>query len=174
CLIQFNQGFIHLPYVLFFNAKFSSPPFRVCTHYPLLIQARDGSFSLKLYTRCLLSLNPIFDLFIVNGKKTISPNLVNSISSRSLAFWAMDDGSLSESGFYFYTLSYSIEEHLILHKILNSKFNLETNFHKHGNKYKLYIRSKSMPIFRFIVYPYFIESFYYKLYSKTINKPGSR
>jgi len=169
-LIQFNQGFVHLPYVLFLMQKLAP----LCTHYPLLIQSRDASFSLKLYTRCLLSLNPILDLFIVNGKKTISPNIVNSISSRSLAFWAMDDGSLSESGFYFYTLSYSIEEHLILQKILIYKFNLETNVHKHGNKYKLYIKAKSMPIFRLIVFPYFIESFYYKLYPKSINKPNFR
>lgn len=85
----------------------------------------------------------------------------------------MDDGSISESGFYFNTLSYSIEEHLILQKILSSKFNLETNVHKHGNKYKLYIKAKSIPIFRFIVYPYFIESFYYKLYPKSINHSSS-
>jgi NADH-ubiquinone oxidoreductase chain 4L len=169
-LIQFNQGFVHLPYVLFLMQKLAP----LCTHYPLLIQSRDASFSLKIYTRCLLSLNPIFDLFIVNGKKTISPNIVNSISARSLAFWAMDDGSLSESCFYFNTLSYSIEEHLILQKKLKSKFNLETSVHKHGNKYKLYIKAKSMPIFRFIVYPYFIESFYYKLYPNSINNTSYR
>jgi len=59
-LIQFNQGFVHLPYVLYLMQKLA--PF--CTHYPLLIQARDASFSLKLYTRCLFSLNLIFYLFI--------------------------------------------------------------------------------------------------------------
>jgi len=84
----------------------------------------------------------------------------------------MDDGSISESGFYFNTHSYSIEEQTILQQILNSKFHLETNVHKHGNKYKLYIKAKSMPIFRFIVYPYFIESFYYKLYPKALKPDG--
>jgi len=64
-LIQFNQGFFNFPYVLFLMQKLAP----LLTHYPLLIQARDGSFSLKLYTRCLLSLNPFFDLFIVNEKK---------------------------------------------------------------------------------------------------------
>jgi hypothetical protein len=111
-------------------------------------------------------------LFIVNGKKTISFYIINRISPRSLAFWAMDDGSLSESGFYFNTLSYSFEEHIILQKILSFKFNLETNIHKHGNKYKIYIKAKSMPIFRFIVLPYLIESFYYKLYHNTIKGPN--
>jgi hypothetical protein len=133
----------------------------------------DVSFSLKLYTRCLLSLNPIFDLFIVNGKKSISLDIMNGISPRSLAFWAMDDGSISESCFYFNSHSYSIEEEINLQKIFHSNFNLETNVHKHGNKYKLYIKANSMPIFRFIVYPYFIKSFYYKLYPKALNTQDS-
>jgi len=63
-----------------------------CTHYLLLIQARDASFSLKKNTRCLFSLNLIFIyLFIVNGKKTISSDIENIISPRSLAFWAMEE-----------------------------------------------------------------------------------
>src|SRR6266481_198634 len=154
-MIQFNQGFVHLPYVLFIIQNLVP----LCTHYPLLMQARDGSFSLHLYTRCLLSLNPIFNLFIVNRKKIISANIIDWLSPRSLAFWSMDDGSLSESGFYFNTLSYSFEEHIILQRVLNLKFNLETNIHKHGDKFKLYIKAKSMPIFRFIVLPYFIFIF---------------
>ena len=66
----------------------------------------------------------------------------------------MDDGSLSESGFYFNTLSYTLDEHIILQKALQIKFKLETSIHKHGNKYKLYIRAKSMNQFRSIVLPY--------------------
>jgi hypothetical protein len=78
----------------------------------------------------------------------------------------MDDGSISESGFYLNTHSYSLEENLILQKALKSKFFLYTNLHKHGNKYKIYIRGKSMEYFRYIVLPYFSESFFYKLYKK--------
>jgi len=142
-LIQFNQGYLHLQYILHVSYKLSS----LCTHFPLLILSRDGSFSLKLSTRCLLCLNPMYDLFIKNKKKTISPELINWLSPRSLAYWAMDDGSLSESGFYFNTMSYTLEEHILLQKILKYNFNLETSIHKHKNKYKLYIKAKSMPIF---------------------------
>jgi hypothetical protein len=34
-LIQFNQGFVHLPYVLFLMHKLAP----LCTHSPFLIQA---------------------------------------------------------------------------------------------------------------------------------------
>nr|YP_010170392.1 LAGLIDADG homing endonuclease [Phanerochaete carnosa]QRZ60374.1 LAGLIDADG homing endonuclease [Phanerochaete carnosa] len=77
------------------------------------------------------------------------------LSPRALAFWSMDDGSLSESGFYLNTLSYTLDEHVLLQKALQVKFNIETNIHKHGTKYKLYIKAKSMNQFRSIVLPYF-------------------
>jgi hypothetical protein len=49
---------------------------------------------------------------------------------------------------------------------MNKIFNIETNIHKHGNKYKIYIKAKSMTKFILIVLPYFELSFYYKLFTK--------
>ena len=138
-----------------------------CTHYPsLIVRQRDGLFYLQIYTRCLLCLTPIYNNFIVNGRKIIPVNIAQWLSPRALAFWAMDDGSLSESGFYLNTLSYTLEEHIILQRALQIKFKLETNIHKHGNKYKLYIKAKSLNNFRNLVLPYFSDSFLYKLYAK--------
>ena len=78
----------------------------------------------------------------------------------------MDDGSISESGFYLNTHSYSMKEKLIIKDVLKLKFNLDTNIHKHGNQFKIYVRAKSMSTLRLLVLPYFSPSFYYKLYSK--------
>ena len=61
------------------------------------------------------------------------------------------------------THSCSFNEQIILQNALKYKFNLDTNIHKHGNKYKLYIKAKSMPTLRCYVLPYFFF-FYYKLY----------
>lgn len=58
-MIQFNQGFVHLPYILFLF-QFLAP---ICTHYPSLIQRKDGTFYLQFYSRCLAALTPIYDLF---------------------------------------------------------------------------------------------------------------
>lgn len=165
--IQHVQGFVHLSYSLFLF-QFLAPPHKVdCCHYPSLVQKRDGSFSLTIHTRCLSCLNPIYDLFIVNGIKQIPLNIGDLLTARSLAFWSMDDGSASESGFYLNTLSFSYANHLILQKALKSKFNLDTNIHKHDKNFKLYIVAESMTRFKSLVLPYFHTSFYYKLRIKS-------
>jgi hypothetical protein len=79
----------------------------ILTNYPSLIQQRDLSFYLHLHSRCLLCLNPLYDLFINNGVKSISPFLKNWITPVSLSYWAMDDGSSTPEGFYFNTHSFS-------------------------------------------------------------------
>ena len=91
---------------------------------------------------------------MIDGVKKIPYNIHDLLSPRALAFWAMVDGSLSESGFYLNTLSYSLQEHIILQKALQDKFDLKTNIHRHGAKYKIYIRAKSMVKFRSLVSPY--------------------
>jgi hypothetical protein len=78
----------------------------------------------------------------------------------------MDDSSKAESGFYLNTLSYSKNENIILQKALLKIFNIESNIHKHGDKFKIYIKAKSMHTFKLIVLPYFDRSFYYKLFNK--------
>lgn len=71
--IQYNQGFVHLKYILFL----SSFLYPILVHCPSLIQRRDLSFYLHIHTRCMDCLNPLFNLFIKNGVKTISPELIN-------------------------------------------------------------------------------------------------
>ena len=122
------------PYILFLF-QFLAP---LCTHYPSLIQRKDGTFYLQFYSRCLSTLNPVYDLFVKEGVKTIPNNIADILSAQSLAFWCMDDGSISESGFYLNTHSYSFNEQIILQNALKYKFNIDTNIHKHGNKYKLW------------------------------------
>ena len=51
-------------------------------------------------------------------------NLEENITSRSLAYWAMDDGYKSANGFYFCTESYTLEDNFKLCQILKNKFNL--------------------------------------------------
>ena len=80
--IQFNQGFVHLPYILFLF-QILAP---LCVHYPSLVKRGDGSFYLQINTRCLASLNPIFDLFIFNKVKIIPKNISDYLTARSLAF----------------------------------------------------------------------------------------
>jgi LAGLIDADG DNA endonuclease family len=154
--IQYNQGFIHLNHILYLSYLLSP----ILTHYPTLVQQRDLSTYLHLHTRALSSLIPLYELFIRNGVKKISPSIVNWLTPISLAFWAMDDGSSTPEGFYLNTHSFSYEEQIILQKALLYKFGLECNIHKHGKQFKLYIKAKSKLLFINLVKPYFSPFFY--------------
>lgn len=151
--LQYNQGFVNLNYILHIS-QILSP---ILPHLPSLIQQRDLSLYLHIHSRCLSCLNPLYNLFIKNGIKTISPSLIDWITPVSLAYWSMDDGSRTPEGFYLNTHSFSYEEQIILKDILFTKFNILCNIHKHKNKYKLYIRAKSMDIFKQLVKPYYIS-----------------
>src|ERR1700692_1404777 len=87
--IQFNQGFIHLEYILHLFHILSP----IVTHLPSLVQRRDLTFYLMLYIRCLASLFPLYHLFIIDGVKRIPCNIAQFLTPVSLAFSAMDDGS---------------------------------------------------------------------------------
>ena len=160
--IQFNQGFINLEYILYIFQIFNP----LVTHLPSLIQRRDGSFYLLLYTRCLACLYPLYDIFIVDGVKRILSNISQFLTPVSLAFWAMDVRSRTPEGFYLNTHSFSFEEQLILKKALLDNFGILCNIHKHGAQFKLYIRAQSMTTFRTVVTPHFTPSMNYKLFKK--------
>lgn len=87
--IQYNQGFVHLNHMLIMFFLLSS----IVTHLPSLVQRRDLTVYLHLDTRCLACLIPLYELFIVEGKKRIPVTISNWLTPVSLAFWAMDDGS---------------------------------------------------------------------------------
>jgi hypothetical protein len=142
--LQYNQGFVNLNYILHIS-QILSP---ILPHYPSLIQQRDFSMYLHIHSRCLGCLNPLYDLFIKNGVKTISPSLIDWITPVSLAYWSMDDGSKTPEGFYLNTHSFSYEEQIVLKDIFLHKFNILCNIHKHEKLYKIYIRGKSMNKFK--------------------------
>ena len=80
--IQYNQGFIHLNHILYLSNLLSP----ILTHYPSLVQQRDLSTYLHLHTRAFSSLVPLYELFIKDGVKQISPLIVNWLTPISLAF----------------------------------------------------------------------------------------
>ena len=81
----------------------------------------------------------------------------------SLAYWAMDDGSISGKGFHFNTYGFSLEEVELLFKVFNDKFGIFTSLHSHNGKYRIYIKAQSMKLFKSLVKPYFHSSMLYKL-----------
>jgi len=77
----------------------------------------------------------------------------------------MDDGNKHRTHFYLNTDSFSLDDTLLLIKVLKENFDLNCTSQKVTGKdqYRIYIKSDSMNKFRSLITPYFHESMMYKL-----------
>lgn len=155
-----NEEYIYHLYSLYKDFCKSKP--KVNT-YKDKRPGKELNISIKFWTRSLPCFNKFRELFYNElGIKHIPNKLENLISAASLAYWAMDDGYKGNSGFYFCTESYTLEDNYKLISILKNKFDLECGVHKHTNGYRLYIKSNSINKFLILIKPYIINHFYYK------------
>lgn len=167
----FEQGEVHRDYLFHLYDLFKD----YCKTEPK-ISSRFDKRTNKTYSRVKFSTltSPLFNyyhnLFYLNGNKIIPANLGELLTARSLAYWAMDDGNKTGTGFRLNTQSFTKDENLFLMKILKDNFNLDCTLNIHSkNLYRIYITTKSMPKFKDLVSPYFHESMMYKLNETDIN-----
>jgi len=121
------------------------------------------TFSHEVFTK-------IYNLFYINGRKTISPGLIlNYLTPRGLAYWIMCDGSLQKNkrSIILHTQAFSYEENVLCANELKTKFDLNCQVIKHKDKYwVLLITGHETEVkLSYLVEPYFLEipSMCYKL-----------
>jgi len=104
--------------------------------------------------------------FYNNEKKKIIPKLIHRwLTPRTLAYWYMDDGcikSKQSKGVLLNTQIFTVKEITLLSNILNTKYGLITTLRKQKEGYQIYISGHSYENLRSIIYPYLIESMWYK------------
>jgi len=115
----------------------------------------------------LTTLHKLFYKVSVTGEnrytKVISTDLLQYLNPISLAYWAMDNGYVTPSGFYFHTEAFTIKECYLLAGMLHYCFGLFSTIQLHEGKPMIKIAAKSMSLFWSIVTPHFIQSMLYKL-----------
>ena len=87
----------------------------------------------------------------LNGKKIIPANLGELLTSRSLAYWAMDDGSKTGTGFRLNTQSFTKEENFFffIRRTLKDNFNLDCSLHIHSkNVYRIFSAAELRSLLR--------------------------
>nr|AVR57731.1 hypothetical protein C0989_000032 [Termitomyces sp. T132] len=131
--------------------------------------------SLYFRTKATEELKPMADLFLnEEGKKVIPANIADHLTSRSLAFWIMDDGQrVKTGGVTLCTDSYNKEEVSILREALKTNFNLVTTIHnkKGPNEAmyeRIYIKKEGFEEIKPSLIPHMHESMFYKI-NKDIN-----
>nr|YP_009690288.1 LAGLIDADG homing endonuclease [Fomitiporia mediterranea]QEG57068.1 LAGLIDADG homing endonuclease [Fomitiporia mediterranea] len=82
---------------------------------------------MKLKTLAFPCFNLYHDLFYKNGIKIIPKIIGDLLTARSLAYWIKDDGGKPSSNqTVLYTRSYTLEEVILLQKVLTDNFKLRT------------------------------------------------
>jgi hypothetical protein len=103
----------------------------------------------------------------INGKKVgikiVPQNIHKVLNARVLAYWFMDDGTLSGDQYYLSTQSFQKHEVTRLSVALKECFGIKSSVHKDNKYWRLYIRSESNRVFEDLVTPYLHETFFYKI-----------
>ncbi len=128
----------------------------------------------KFTTLCSSQFNKFYDKAIMNGKKCISRQWLDSINEIGLAFWFCDDGSSHRYGqreeqvsVALHTECFSYDEHLILQSWLMEKFSVESSICKSRKNDKVYffLNLINNSAFKFlnIIAPHVPKSMQYKV-----------
>lgn len=161
--IGFKQSIINFPFLWTVFMDLS----HYCSSLPRVefTKLSNGKLykAVILETRSYPILHQLYNIFIINGKKGIRPELFYYLSPRSLAYWIMSDGLSNQYGLTLCTDSFTVAEIVILINILKIKFNLDCNIHYYNKYPRIYIKANSMEQLRLIVNPYIIPFSRYKL-----------
>jgi len=108
-------------------------------------------------------------LFYPNGEKKITREVLDMLNPRGLAFWICDDGSYDNRQGYIVlcTNSFSLDEHKIMKKYFEEKWNLSPTIGFKDKKY-YYLRFKQNDSKKLIeiIKPFIIDSMKYKIGEK--------
>lgn len=117
-------------------------------------------YSVQTSTRSYPCFTQLYNTFYPNGIKVVPNDIFDLLTPISLAYWAMDDGSISKEkyGFLLHTQGFTLQEVILLINVLKIKFDLDCTAQKSRDKYLLYIKSQSIKKFIKLVKPYFQNS----------------
>jgi len=164
-LLQFNQSVKNSEY-FWFVFRLLAP--LIISWPKLYTHVRSGTVcsSLHLVTRALPCFTKLHSLFYVNGLKCIpdSSIIYHLLTPIALAHWLIGDGAWKGSGVIICTDSYTISDCVRLMNVLRLRYNLDCTLQISAGKHpRIYIPSRSVPLLRSIVLPYFHPSLYKKL-----------
>lgn len=109
-------------------------------------------------------------MFYIDGKKVISPSILNMVDELALAVWFMDDGSLNRKygTMLLSTFSFSYEENLLIQDWFLEKWGILVKLEKHKQRsgketFGIRINRSVAPKLIEIISPFIIDSMKYKV-----------
>lgn len=140
-----------------------------CSSYPYInkiIKKGKLFYSTEFRTRQLKSFNEIYNIFYLGDSKnkSITPELFHYLDYIAIAHWIQGDGAKrNKGGIVLCTDCFSVKEVVLLMNILLIKFNIKSTIHIDKGKPRIYINKVELDKFKYLIKPYFINSFLYKI-----------
>lgn len=156
---EFNYEYLWYTFFILSHYCSSLPRYRTRSRWDKIIN------SYVISSRALLCFTEIYNLFYINRVKRIPENIYNILTPIALAHMIMGDG-LNDHGFglILCTDSFPLQDVVRLINVLIIRYNLECNLRQHYKEfYRIYIKTKSMPLLRSIVSPYMHKTMLYKI-----------
>lgn len=133
--------------------------------------AKNGKvyYSQKIRTFSYKTFNWLYDAFYKKCPltnrivKTIPEFIGDLLTPKAMAFWYMDDGSYSSSGFLFSTNSFSEEDVDRLRDAMHKRYGINATKQYQQNQFRIYVVKKDAAILANIIKPYVIDCMRYKL-----------
>lgn len=126
----------------------------------------------KVYEKCYFNsvttkqLKFFYDLFYRDGKKIVPKHIHRYLEPITLAYWYMDDGSLTwknrSKAIRLCTDGFSGTEVKLLVDVLNKKYLLKAIIHRQRSRFRIYIPNKNNDFIE-LIRPYILESMTYKI-----------
>jgi hypothetical protein len=165
--IIFRQGSIHASYLIHLYSLFQefvlSPPSVSTITDKITGKIR---YNLSFATLAIPCFNELYLSFYLDGKKIIPKNIADLLTSVSLAYWIMDDGSFTGSGLRLATNAFSLEELNLLIEALDNNFSIKATINiskKEKSQYNLYISKNKMSLVKDLVIKHMHPDMLYKL-----------
>jgi len=125
--LHFVQGIVHKDYLYHLYGlfkEFCNLESKITNRLPD-VRTNKIYNQIQFHTYSLPCFNKYHELFYSTGTKIIPSNISKLLTYQGLAYWAMDDGNKTGTGFRLNTQSFTKDENLFLVKILKDKFDLD-------------------------------------------------
>jgi len=124
-----------------------------------------NNISWYFHTLTTQELGNLYSLFYRRKKKILPENLYDLLTPLSLAIWTMDDGDNDRDSIRYNIQCFSWKEQKVLKKLLEKKYQLESNLNKDRNSYRLRVKKSSKVKLIKLISPFIIPSMEYKILS---------
>ncbi len=163
CRLHIKHAAWQLPLVQFKHETFCDFVSMEIREFTQAVKGSRYSFA-EFVSRTHPDFTVFYNIFYRGGKKIVPRNIAMLLTEPlSLAVWFMDDGSAEYAGVSFQTHCFTKKEVGSLQHCLETNFRLLTTIRKNKGKWVLYLLKRSLKRFCYLVKPFILDRFIYKL-----------